>query len=216
MNKKVALLIVDCQMDFGLKGGALYVPEGEMVVPEINRLRSALGVSDVFLTMDWHPADHISFVTQHPEMTVFKDKTLADGLVQRMWPPHCVQGSKGAEFLDGLVREETDVVVPKGILRTVDSYSGFASNDGHSEVTPLRAMLLKRGITHVVVCGLAFEYCVGFTALDAVKCGFEVCVVNSCSRGLSVVDCDAMSAKLVDTGKAVVVDGVEEAVAWAA
>jgi len=217
MNKKIALIIVDAQRDFGLKGGALYVPEGEQVVPEINRLRLALGCEiDVFLTQDWHPADHMSFVTQHPEMTVFQDKTLEDGSVQRMWPPHCVQGSSGAMFLEGLVREAGDVVVQKGLVRTVDSYSGFASNDGHSEVTGLEAMLLKRGITHVALCGLAFEYCVGFTALDAVKCGFEVCVVNSCTRGLSEADCASMTTKLVDTGKAVVVDAVEEAVAWAA
>jgi nicotinamidase/pyrazinamidase len=216
MGKKVALIIVDAQRDFGLAGGALYVPDGEQVVPEINRLRAALGVGDVFLTQDWHPVDHISFVTQHPEMAVFQDKQLEDGSVQRMWPPHCVQGSSGAEFLDGLTHEVGDVVVQKGLVRTVDSYSGFASNDGHSEVTGLEDMLLKRGITHVALCGLAFEYCVGFTALDAVKCGFEVCVVNSCSRGLSKVDCDIMTAKLVDTGKAVVVDAVEEAIAWAA
>jgi nicotinamidase/pyrazinamidase len=215
MNKKIGLIIVDCENDFALPGAPLYVPGGEMVVPEINRLREALGVGDVFLTQDWHPEDHISFVTQHPEMTVFQDKTLEDGSVQRMWPPHCVQGSRGAEFLDGLVREDTDVVVQKGLVRTVDSYSGFASNDGHSEVTGLEAMLLKRGITHVALCGLAFEYCVGFTALDAAKCGFEVCVVRSCTRGLSEADCASMTAKLVDTGKAVVVDAVEEAVAWA-
>ena len=217
MNKKTALVIVDGQRDFGEKDGALYVPKGEEIVPEVNRLRAALGGDvDVFLTQDWHPADHISFVTQNPEMTVFHDKTFEDGTVQRMWPAHCVQGSRGAEFLDGLVRKDSDVVVKKGLVRTVDSYSGFASNDGHSEVTPLEAMLLQRGITHVVVCGLAFEYCVGFTALDAVKCGFEVCVVRSCSRGLSDADCTTMSKKLFDTGKAVVVAGVEEALAWVA
>lgn len=217
MNKKTALIIVDAQRDFGEKDGALYVPDGGAIVPEVNRLRAALGGDvDVFLTQDWHPADHISFVTQNPEMTVFHDKTFEDGTVQRMWPAHCVQGSRGAEFLDGLVRKDSDVVVKKGLVRTVDSYSGFASNDGHSEVTPLEAMLLQRGITHVVVCGLAFEYCVGFTALDAVKCGFEVCVVRSCSRGLSDADCATMSKKLFDTGKAVVVAGVEEALAWAA
>lgn len=216
MNKKNALIIVDAQRDFGLEDGALYVPKGEEVVPEINRLRAALGDVDVFLTQDWHPEDHMSFVTQHPEMAVFQDKTMEDGSVQRMWPPHCVQGSRGAEFLDGLVRVDTDVVVQKGRVRTVDSYSGFASNDGHSEVTGLEAMLLKRGITHVTICGLAYEYCVGFTGLDATKCGFEVCVVRSCTRGLSEADCATMTAKLVDTGKAVVVDAVEEAVAWAA
>ena len=217
MNKKTALIIVDAQRDFGEKDGALYVPDGGAIVPEVNRLRAALGDDiDVFLTQDWHDAAHISFVTQHPEMTVFQEKKLEDGIVQTMWPPHCVQGSRGAEFLDGLVRKDSDIVVQKGLVRTVDSYSGFASNDGHSEVTPLEAMLLKRGITHVVVCGLAYEYCVGFTALDAVKCGFFTCVVRSCSRGLSDAGCASMSAKLFDTGRAVVVGGVEEAVAWAA
>lgn len=213
MPKKTALIIVDVQGDF--VWGTLKVPNGELVAAEINRLRALLPGLDIFLTQDFHDATHISFYTQHPGFNVFEEKTLEDGSKQTLWPPHCVQGTAGAEFVADLVRMPTDTVVQKGRVRTVDSYSGFASNDGYSEVTPLEGLLKERGITHVLVCGLAFEFCVGYTALDAVKCGFEVAVVRSCSKGLSEVECDKMEAKLLATGKAVVVEDAASAVAFA-
>lgn len=217
MGKKTALIIVDVQNDFGLENGALSVPRGKEVVAEINRLRSLLlsrGVNDVYLTQDWHPVNHVSFVTQNPGLKVMDEKLMDDGSYQTMWPPHCVQGSVGAQFLDDLVRMDGDVIVPKGQVRTVDSYSGFASNDGHSEKTALERLLKERGITHVLVCGLAFDYCVGFTALDARNRGFETAVVRSCSRGISEASCAAMEAKLKAAG-AFVLDDVSSAVDFA-
>jgi nicotinamidase/pyrazinamidase len=213
MPKKTALIIVDVQGDF--VWGSLKVPNGELVAAEINRLRALLPEVDIFLTQDWHAANHISFYTQHPGFNAFDEKTLDDGSKQILWPPHCVQGSIGAAFVGDLVQMPTDTVIQKGTYRTVDSYSGFASNDGHSEVTALEGLLKERNITHVLVCGLAFEYCVGFTALDAVKCGLEVAVVRSCSKGINEADCAKMEAKLVATGKAVVVEDVASAVAFA-
>jgi len=215
INKKVALIIVDPQVDFGLRSGSLYVPEGEQIVAEVNALRAALGVQDVFITQDWHPADHMSFSVNNPGSTLFQEVTLADGSQQVMWPVHCVQGSAGAGWLPGLTVLNSDVIVQKGTNPVVDSYSGFASNDGVGEVTALNSLLADRGITHVVVCGLAFEYCVGFTALDAAKRGFQVCVVGAATRGISLENCGVMMDRMKSTGAVSVVMTVADAVAFA-
>jgi nicotinamidase/pyrazinamidase len=213
-SKKVALIIVDVQKDFGLHNGALYVPQGEQVVAEINKLRDALGTNDVFLTQDWHPADHVSFVTQHPGSTVFQEKILPNGTSQVMWPPHCQQGSLGAEFLNDLTRSSGDIIIQKGLLRDVDSYSGFASNDGYSEKTNLQYLLNEKHITHLIICGLAFDYCVKYTALDAIEFGFDVCLVRSCCRGITFEGISNSESALIATGGATIVDSVEMAVAW--
>jgi nicotinamidase/pyrazinamidase len=218
INKKVALIIVDPQVDFGHPSGSLYVPEGEQIVAEVNALRAALthqGVQDVFITQDWHPAEHVSFCVNNPGTKLFDTVTLADGVEQVMWPVHCVQGSDGAGWMSGLTVLDSDVIVQKGTNRAVDSYSGFASNDGVGEVTQLNIMLLDRGITHVVVCGLAFEYCVGFTALDAAKRGFQVCVVGAATRGISLENCGVMMDRMKSTGAVSVVMTVADAVAFA-
>jgi nicotinamidase/pyrazinamidase len=215
INKKVALIIVDPQVDFGHPSGSLYVPEGEQIVAEVNALREALKIDDVFITQDWHPADHVSFALNNPGSTLFQEKTLADGSQQVMWPLHCIQGSAGAGWMSGLTVLDSDVIVQKGTNRAVDSYSGFASNDGVGEVTQLNIMLLDRGITHVVVCGLAFEYCVGFTALDAAKRGFQVCVVGAATRGISLENCGVMMDRMKSTGAVSVVMTVADAVAFA-
>ena len=221
MSKRTALIFVDPQEDFGNKlKGALYVPGGEQVVKELNALRSALasaGLSkDVYITQDWHPEAHKSFWTNNPGTKVFDNIKLADGSNQTMWPPHCIQGSKGAAFLDGLTVLSSDTIVPKGTVTGVDSYSGFASNDGFSECTELEAKLKAKGVTHVIVVGLAFEYCVAFTALDAAKCGFEVCVMRSGTKGISAADCAAQEKVMTDTKRITVVEDIVGALAFAA
>lgn len=211
--KRIALIIVDPQLDFGSSSGALYVPGGEKVISEINALRHALNANDVFITQDFHPKDHVSFVTNNPGTTVFSEVVLADGTNQVMWPPHCVQGSEGANFLDGLVIESSDIIVQKGTVVDVDSYSGFASNDGFKERTKLESELRARGVTHLVVCGLAYDYCVSFTALDGAKCGFEVCVVRSATKGISKESCLAQD-KLMREAKIVLAENIAEALAF--
>ena len=215
MAKKTALIIVDPQNDFLLKTGSLYVPDGELAVPDMNALRAMLkakGVVDVFITQDWHPDNHISFYTQHPGTKALDTKILEDGMAQTMWPPHCTQNSQGAAFHADLVVEPTDTIVQKGTVRTVDSYSGFASNDGVKERTQLEPMLKARGVTDVIVCGVAFEYCVAFTALDAAKCGFGVTIVRSATRGISPSDCAAKTAEM-EARNIRVVESVADAVA---
>ena len=209
-------IVIDPENDFGLSTGPLYVPYGEKVVEEINNLRTALeglGVTDVFVTRDWHPKDHISFYTQHPEMKPFEVKTLEDGSKQVMWPPHCVQGSTGADFLPGLVIKATDTIVLKGTVRTVDSYSGFASNDGVSEVTQLETLLKARGITHLVIVGLAFDYCVAYTALDAAKRGFITTIVRSATKGINAAECQKQEQMMTATQKITVVEDISSAMA---
>lgn len=216
-NKRSALIIVDPQGDFGNVTGALYVPKGEQVVPEINALRAALlaqGVNDVFITQDHHPSDHVSFVTNNPGATVFEDIVLDDGTTQTMWPPHCVRDSAGAAFLDGLVVLKTDVIVEKGTNKNVDSYSGFGSPDELQETTILLQTLKARNITHVVVVGLAFDYCVCYTARDAAKHGFHTCVVRSATRGISVKKSDEEELLMKAVG-VVIVENNNEALKFA-
>lgn len=200
-----ALIIVDPQTDFGSSSGSLYVPQGEQIVAATNELRAALAEKmgeNVFITLDWHPADHISFYTNHEGAAPYTQLTLPNGEIQDMWPPHCVQGSDGAGILPGLVQQPTDTLVHKGCLQSVDSYSGFGSADGKSEITPLHAELQRRGVTHVFVCGLAFEFCVSATAKDAARLGYKTCVVSSATRGIKTEVTEVFKAvsELVSAG----------------
>jgi nicotinamidase/pyrazinamidase len=194
---KTALLIIDVQNDF-VEGGALAVPGGLAVVPKINELRTNVKHDVVFLSQDWHPSDHCSFYTNNPGVAPFTsiilkhEHTNQDGSVvvdsglQMMWPPHCVQGSKGAEFVQGLVRGESDVLIQKGRNRSIDSYSAFGDAHGHRYVrTDLKEMMKGRGITSAVVCGLALDYCVSYTARDAAAAGFETYVVLDATKGIA-------------------------------
>jgi nicotinamidase/pyrazinamidase len=215
-NYIYAHLGIDLQKDFGLETGKLYVPGGEKIVGESNVLRrglSDLGVVNFYKTKDWHPHDHMSFFTNNPGTNCFDTISLPDGSKQVMWPPHCVQESDGAELLPGLIVGEHDKVIYKGTKQGVDSYSGFASNDGVSEITELETMLRKDKITHLLIDGLAFEYCVGFTALDAAKRGFNVCVVRSATKGINAADCAAMEERMKAAG-IVVVENVADALHW--
>ena len=184
-----ALIVVDLQNDF-LPGGALPVPEGNAVIPVINRLQARFPL--VVATQDWHPANHGSFAVNHPGKKVFEQIDL-NGLLQTLWPVHCVQGTPGAELAPDLDRKSILQVFQKGTDPAVDSYSGFFDN-GHRKGTGLLEWLKTRAVTDVYVCGLATDYCVKFTALDAVHVGFRTHLIEDATRGVNREPNDAANA----------------------
>lgn len=184
-----ALILVDIQNDF-LPGGALAVPDGDAVVPVANALMP--GFSLVVATQDWHPADHGSFAANHPGRRPGEVIALG-GLSQVLWPVHCVQGTRGAEFADGLDRARIGRVFVKGTDPEIDSYSGFFDNERRKS-TGLGEFLRAAGVDEVVVLGLATDYCVKFTALDALSLGLRtVLVVDGC-RGVELQAGDSARA----------------------
>jgi nicotinamidase/pyrazinamidase len=182
-----ALILVDIQNDF-LPGGALAVPQGDEVVAVANELM--LQYELVIATQDWHPAEHRSFATMHLGKQV-GDVIELKGLQQVLWPVHCVQETRGAEFAQGLNLAGIRHVVQKGTDPDVDSYSGFFDN-ARRHATGLDAILRREGITEVHVLGLATDYCVRATALDAVELGFQVTLIRRGCRGveLQAGDCE--------------------------
>ncbi len=195
-----ALVIVDVQNDF-CPGGALVVPEGDQVVDIINRLQPKFDL--VVATQDWHPAEHGSFAANHPGRRV-GDQIDLDGLAQILWPVHCVQGTAGAELHPELNRSRIARVFQKGADSTVDSYSGFFDN-GHRHATGLAEYLRGQGVTEVYICGLATDYCVMFTALDAVGLGFRTHLLESACRGVELHPGDVEEAVERMRGQGVVV-----------
>lgn len=181
-----ALLIVDMQNDF-CPGGALAVDNGDTIVQGINQL--ALQFEIVVTTQDWHPADHGSFASRHPGAKPFDTGTLS-GRNQVLWPDHCVQNSRGAEFHPGLQVNARNFV--KGTNPAADSYSGFFDDDGAS--TGLDEYLKSKNVTQVYICGLASDYCVKFTALDALKQGYETIVLEDLCRGVNMNPDDSRKA----------------------
>lgn len=184
-----ALILVDIQTDF-LPGGALAVPEGNKIIPVANRLQVAFPL--VVATQDWHPANHGSFAANHPGKKVFEQINL-NGLPQTLWPVHCVQGTPGAELAPGLQRERIAKIFPKGTDAGIDSYSGLFDN-GHRKSTGLGEWLKAKGVTDVLVCGLATDYCVKFTALDAAQMGFKTHFIEDASRGVNLQPTDVANA----------------------
>jgi nicotinamidase/pyrazinamidase len=181
-----ALVLVDIQNDF-LPGGALPVPEGDQVVPVANRLTARFPL--VVATQDWHPSDHQSFASQHPGRRT-GEQVQVRGLDQTLWPDHCVGDTWGADFAPGLAIWRVHRIFQKGIDRDVDSYSGFYDN-GHLRSTGLGDFLRIRGVSDVWVLGLATDYCVKFTVLDALQLGFRVRVVSDGCRGVNLQPGDA-------------------------
>lgn len=175
------LIVVDVQVDF-LPGGALAVPDGDAVIPVINRL--APRFSTVVLTQDWHPADHLSFAASHPGRRPYETVDLAYG-AQVLWPTHCVQATPGAALASDLDVPHAVMIQRKGADRNVDSYSAFREADRETD-TGLSAWLKARGIARVFVCGLATDFCVAWTALDAAAAGFEVLLVDDAARAIDV------------------------------
>ncbi len=175
------LLVVDVQNDF-CPGGALGVPEGDVVVPVINRIQP--GFAHVVLTQDWHPPGHQSFASTHPGHAPFETVEAAYG-PQTLWPDHCVQGTPGAAFHPDLETTKAEMIVRKGTRAEIDSYSAFYEND-RTTATGLAGYLRERGFTRVFICGLATDYCVHFSALDAARLGFEAMVIEDACRGIDL------------------------------
>ena len=184
-----ALILVDIQNDF-LPGGALAVPDGDKIIPVVNQLMVAFPL--VVATQDWHPAIHGSFAANHPGKALFEQINL-NGLPQTLWPVHCVQGTSGAELAPGLQRERIAKIFPKGTDAGIDSYSGLFDN-GHRKSTGLGEWLKAKGVTEVFVCGLATDYCVKFTALDAAQFGFRTHFIEDASRGVNLQPADVEKA----------------------
>lgn len=181
------LILVDIQNDF-LPGGALAVPRGDEVVAVANRLMPEYEL--VVATQDWHPADHLSFASQHPRHKV-GDLIDLDGLPQILWPDHCVAGTPGADFARPLDRKRIHHVVRKGTDRRIDSYSAFFDN-ARRKATDLEQFLHEKDVGEVHVMGLATDYCVKFTALDAIALGFRTVLLTEGIRGVELVpgDCE--------------------------
>lgn len=175
-----ALIIVDIQNDF-LPGGALAVPDGDAVIPLINHLQEKFDL--VVATQDWHPADHKSFASAHAEKKIF-DEILLNGLLQILWPDHCVQETSGAAFSTLLNTKKVEAIFRKGMDKNIDSYSGFFDN-GKKKSTGMGDYLKGRGVTDVYVTGLAGDYCVSFTATDALELGFRSTIIEDATRPIN-------------------------------
>ncbi len=176
-----AILVIDVQKDF-CPGGALAVAGGDEIVAPINALVPEYPVR-VF-TQDWHPADHLSFASQHEGAEPFTTTEMPYG-TQVLWPDHCIIGSDGAGFHDTLDTRSADLIIRKGFRREIDSYSAFFEND-HVTPTGLEGYLRSRGVDTVVLVGLATDYCVNFSAVDAAKLGFKVTVIESLCRAIDL------------------------------
>lgn len=174
-----ALIVIDVQNDF-CPGGALAVPEGDQVVAPINALIASADL--VVLSQDWHPKDHSSFAENHAGASPFDMITLDYG-EQVLWPTHCVQGSKGAEFHPDLNVDAADAIIRKGVHRAIDSYSTFFEND-RTTPTGLVGLLRERGVTSLTFTGLALDYCVAYSAIDAANQGFAVTALRHACRAI--------------------------------
>jgi nicotinamidase/pyrazinamidase len=175
------LLVVDVQKDF-CPGGKLAVPRGDEVVPSINRIAGRF--PHVILTQDWHPAGHHSFASSHAGRQPYDTIEAAYG-PQILWPDHCVQATRGAQFHDDLQISRAEMVLRKGFRPTIDSYSAFYEND-RTTATGLAGYLRERGLTRVFLAGLAFDFCVRYSAEDARKGRFDVIVIEDACRGIDV------------------------------
>ncbi|HTK75621.1 MAG TPA: bifunctional nicotinamidase/pyrazinamidase [Gemmataceae bacterium] len=175
------LLVIDVQNDF-CPGGALAVPGGDAVVPVINDLSRRF--AHVVLTQDWHSADHLSFASSHAGRKPLEKVQLPYG-EQILWPDHCVRATPGAEFHPDLDAARCELILRKGFRREIDSYSAFFENDRETP-TGLAGYLRERGLERLFVVGLATDFCVAYTALDARRLGFEVTVIEAACRGIDV------------------------------
>ena len=178
---KAALLVIDVQNDF-CPGGALAVGDGDAVVSVVNRLSQRF--DHVVLTQDWHPPGHGSFATTHPGRAPFQTVTMPYG-EQTLWPDHCVQGTSGAAFHPQLLTERAELVIRKGFRRDIDSYSAFYENDRRTP-TGLAGYLRDRGLQRLFLVGLATDYCVHYSAVDARRLGFDTIVVESGCRAIDI------------------------------
>ena len=175
------LLVIDVQNDF-CPGGALVVPGGDEVIAPIHQI--APHFQHIVLTQDWHPANHASFASAHPGKQPYETIEMPYG-AQRLWPDHGAQGSRGAEFHPDLNLPRAELILRKGFRSQIDSYSAFFEND-RTTPTGLAGYLRERGLTRVFLCGLAYDYCVGYSALDARRLGFEAVIFRDACRAIDL------------------------------
>jgi nicotinamidase/pyrazinamidase len=190
MSKDSVLIVIDVQNDF-CPGGSLAVAGGNEIVPLVNAL--AQDFSHVVMTQDWHPADHSSFASQHKGAAPFTNITMPYG-PQTLWPDHCVIDSVGAEFHKALSLPRAELIIRKGFRRAIDSYSAFFEND-HKTPTGLGGYLKERGFAKVTLVGLAFDYCVRYSAEDAKALGFGVTVIERATRAIDLAGSAAATRK---------------------
>lgn len=181
IDDNACLLVIDVQLDF-CPGGALAVEQGDQVVPPINGLLTLFNNS--VLTQDWHPAGHSSFASSHDGSQPFSSIQMPYG-PQTLWPDHCIQNSSGAEFHPDLNTSAAQAIIRKGYRREIDSYSAFFENDGETK-TGLQGWLATKQISSVYLAGLATDYCVAYSALDAAGLGFDVTVLLPACRGIDL------------------------------
>ena len=180
-SSESALIVIDVQNDF-CPGGALAVAGGDEVIPRINELIARF--DHVILTQDWHPARHSSFAASHPGQAPFSTIAMPYG-EQTLWPEHCVQGTAGSEFHRSLRWSKAELVIRKGFRKAIDSYSAFFEND-RTTPTGLAGYLRERGLTRLLLAGLATDYCVAYSALDAARLGFDTTVVMDACRAIDL------------------------------
>ncbi|MFN1833724.1 bifunctional nicotinamidase/pyrazinamidase [Balneola sp. MJW-20] len=176
-----ALIVVDIQNDF-CPGGALAVEEGDQIIPAVNLLANAFDC--VVYTQDWHPDEHFSFASNHDNKEAYQTINAEYG-EQILWPDHCIQGSKGAEFHPELNTDHADMIVRKGYRPNIDSYSAFFEND-HSTRTGLKGYLIDRNVDELHICGLATDFCVKWSAIDALKEGFKTHLIIDAIKGIDL------------------------------
>lgn len=194
------LVVVDVQNDF-CAGGALAVPDGDAVIGVIHRIAGRF--EHIVLTQDWHPPGHCSFASSYPGRKPFE--VVAGG--ERLWPDHCVQGTPGAEIHPALDLARTELILRKGFRKDVDSYSAFFEND-HRTPTGLAGYCRERGFERVFLAGLAYDFCVGFSALDARRAGFDAVVIRDASRAIDAGgSVEAMEGEFARHGVVVVESG---------
>ena len=181
IQKNDALIVIDVQNDF-CTGGALAVPDGEAVIPTISKYMEYF--ETIVFTQDWHPEGHSSFASGYEGKNPLETIDLSYG-TQVLWPDHCVAGTVGAEFRDGLDVHQAQLVIRKGFRKEIDSYSAFFEND-QSTPTGLEGYLKTRQIERVFLCGLATDFCVYYSAIDAIKCGFKVVLIDGACRGINL------------------------------
>ncbi len=180
-NPDTALIMIDIQNDF-CPGGALAVADGDAIIAHVNAMQHDFPVR--ILTQDWHPKDHSSFAANHAGKDAFSTIEMPYG-TQVLWPTHCVQDTFGAQFHSELETQSADMIVRKGYNSQIDSYSAFFENDQKTP-TGLGGYLNERGVKKLVLCGLATDFCVYFTAMDGIKCGFEVELVQDACRAIDM------------------------------
>lgn len=190
------LVIIDVQRDF-LEGGALAVPDANAILPLIEEVAEKF--DNLVMAQDWHPAGHSSFASTHAGKAPFETTEMPYG-IQVLWPDHCVQGTPGAELmLPEALRQRAEAVIRKGYRPEIDSYSAFMENDQKTP-TGLGGYMRERGFERAVFVGLALDFCVGFSALDARKMGFEAVVIEAGCRGIAQDSVDEMKAKMLAAG----------------